>query len=141
MHHSIISLCSAVAVSQIDVQKRSRLSNVFMRDGSLHDRLMAIRWPLIFNVSKCSVLPMDFKSQYVHRLRALDPIFFRQLMRTGQIDDHLQRKSEEAHQLLEELLASEPQGPDGLPRDLQAQRLAEEYVIEVMCRKSPLPNV
>ena len=84
---------------------------------------------------------MDFKSRYVHLLRAEDPRFFRQLVRTGQIESHLQRKSEEAHRLLDELLASEPKDSNGLTKNLNAQRMAEEYVIDLMCQKSSWPDV
>lgn len=71
---------------------------------------------------------MDFKSQYVQALRDRDPGLFRELVKTGQIDQHLQDKSLEAHRLLDDLLAPEPKGPDGLPKDPQALRLAEERV-------------
>jgi hypothetical protein len=43
-----------------------------------------------------------------------------------------QKKSEEAHQMLRDLLAPGPKGVDGLPRDPQAQRLAEERMLGEM---------
>ncbi len=75
---------------------------------------------------------MDFKSRYVQVLRDQDPKLFRELVKTNKIDQYLQEKSLEAHELLETLLAPEPKGPDGLPRDPQAQRLAEERVMAQM---------
>jgi hypothetical protein len=71
---------------------------------------------------------MDFKAQYVRLLREHEPKLFRQLVKDGQIDQYLQTKSLEAHKLLDDLLTSEPKGSDGMPRDLQALRLAEERV-------------
>lgn len=75
---------------------------------------------------------MDFKSRYVQELRDKDPALFRELVRSHQIDQFLQQKSAEAHALLEQLLAPEPKGPDGLPKDPQALRLAEERVFAQM---------
>lgn len=71
---------------------------------------------------------MEFKAQYLHLMREREPKLFRQLVKSGQIDQYVQEKAVEAYRLLDDLLASEPKGPDGLPRDLQAQRLAEERV-------------
>ena len=71
---------------------------------------------------------MDFKSQYVQALRDKDPGLFRDLHRRDQLDAFLQEKSAEAHRLLDDLLAPEPKGPDGLPKDPQALRLAEDRV-------------
>jgi hypothetical protein len=71
---------------------------------------------------------MEFKSLCVHALRDKDPKQFRELMRTGQIDEHLQQKTSEAHELLNELLANEPKAVDGLPMDLNALHIAEEIV-------------
>ena len=71
---------------------------------------------------------MDFKSQYVQALRDHDPVLFRDLVKRGQMDAYLQEKSLEAHRLLADLLAAEPKGPDGFPKDPQAERLAEERV-------------
>ena len=75
---------------------------------------------------------MDFKSRYLPTLREKDPDLFRALIRTGQIDSHLQSKSEEAHQLVSQMLAREPRGENGLPKDPQALRLAEERAMEQM---------
>jgi len=75
---------------------------------------------------------MEFKSIYVHALRDNNPALLRDLVRNGQLEAHLQAKSAEAHELLNQLLASEPKGPDGLPKDQQAQRLAEERVLAEM---------
>ena len=60
------------------------------------------------------------------------PSMFVELCRSGKLDLHLQDKSLEAHMLLDQLLASEPKGVDGLPKDPQALRLAEERVLGQM---------
>lgn len=57
---------------------------------------------------------------------------FVELWRSGQLDQHVQEKGIEAHALLDQLLASEPKGIDGLPKDPQAPRLAEEIVLGQM---------
>lgn len=57
---------------------------------------------------------------------------FKELCRSGRLDEHLQEKSMEAHALLDQLLASEPKGVDGLPKDPQTERLAEEQVLYQM---------
>lgn len=82
---------------------------------------------------------MDFKSQYVQALRDHDPKLFRELVKTRQIDQYLQEKSLEAHKLLDDLLAGEPKGVDGLPKDPQALRIAEERVKSQML-EFPVPE-
>jgi hypothetical protein len=57
---------------------------------------------------------------------------FMELCRSGQLDKYVQERGLEAHALLDQLLASEPKGVDGLPKDIQAQRLAEEQVMAQM---------
>ncbi len=75
---------------------------------------------------------MDFKAPYVQVLRLRDPKLFMELRRTNKLDDYLQEKSREAHELLAQLLAGEPKGVDGFPKDPQAERLAEERVMAQM---------
>ena len=41
-------------------------------------------------------------------MRERAPRMFNELARSGELDDHVQKKSEEAHARLEELLAPEP---------------------------------
>jgi hypothetical protein len=75
---------------------------------------------------------MNFKGPYLQAMRQQAPQMFNELARSGQLDDHVQKKSEEAHALLEQSLEPEPKGVDGLPRDPQALRLAEERVLGEM---------
>ena len=75
---------------------------------------------------------MEFKGPYLFAMRERAPKMFKELCRSGRLDEHLQEKSVEAHELLDQLLASEPKGVDGLPKDLQALRLAEEIVLAQM---------
>ncbi len=81
-------------------------------------------WPSI--LGGCN---MDFKGPYLFAMRQRAPKIFLELCRSGQLDQHLQDKSNEAHALLEQLLANEPKGVDSLPKDPQALRLAEERVL------------
>lgn len=75
---------------------------------------------------------MEFKGSYLFAMRERAPKMFTGLCRSGELDRHLQAKTEEAHALLEQLLANEPKGVDGLPKDPQALRLAEERVLGEM---------
>lgn len=65
-------------------------------------------------------------------MRERAPKMFVELCRSGGLDEHVQEKGQEAHELLQQLLASEPRGVDGLPKDVQAERLAEERVLAQM---------
>jgi hypothetical protein len=75
---------------------------------------------------------MNFKGPYLFAMRERAPKMFVELCRSGLFDQYLQEKSIEAHALLEQLLAREPKGIDGLPKDPQALRLAEEIVLGQM---------
>ena len=75
---------------------------------------------------------MNFKGPYMQAMRQQAPRMFNELARSGKLEERVQQKSEEAHQMLWDLLAPEPKGPDGLPRDLNALRLAEEWVLGEM---------
>jgi len=84
---------------------------------------------------------MEFKPIYLQALRENDPKLFNQMVRSGQMDGHLQEKSLEAHRLLAEQLASEPKLANGEPKDQNAARAAEERVLAQMLdfpqRESP----
>ena len=70
---------------------------------------------------------MEFKSPYLHAMREQAPQMFNQLRRAGQMDSHLQAKSEEAHELLRQLLAQRPKNKYG-EVSLADEREAEEQV-------------
>lgn len=72
---------------------------------------------------------MEFKLIYLRAMAERAPAMFRQLKEAGELDDHVAQKTIEAHRMLESLLADEPKYPGGVPKDLQAKRLAEEQVI------------
>jgi hypothetical protein len=76
--------------------------------------------------------PVNFKGLYLQALSEKDPKAFRELRKNGQLEAEAQRASLEAHELLRQLLAQEPKGSDGLPLDIQAERLAEERVLAQM---------
>ena len=75
---------------------------------------------------------MDFKSPYLHAMREKAPRQFNQLVRSGRMDEHLQAKSKEAHQLLEQILAGEKKEPNGVVSNPAAQHRAEEEVLAQM---------
>ena len=80
---------------------------------------------------------MNFKAPYVFAMREHAPKMFVELCTSDRPDQHLQEKSVEAHALLEQLLAPEPKGVDGLPKDPQALQLAEERVLAQMLESPP----
>lgn len=80
---------------------------------------------------------MEFKLAYLNAMRDQAPKMFNELRRTGAMDVHLQKKGEEAMRLRDELLANEPKGPSGLPKNLTAQRLAEEIVFKQLIEFPP----
>ena len=65
-------------------------------------------------------------------MRQQAPQMFNALARSGQLEAHVEKKSEEAHQMLRNPLAPESKGVDGLPGDPQAQRLAEKRMLGEM---------
>jgi hypothetical protein len=75
---------------------------------------------------------MEFKGRYLNALRDNDPKLFMALRRSGQLDAHVQAKGLEANELLQQMLAQEPKGPNGLPLDPQAYRLAQERAMAQM---------
>jgi len=71
---------------------------------------------------------MEFMGQYLQLLRKRDPSLYKDLSKRGQLIEYSRQKSTEAHKMLDDLMAPEPKGPDGLPRDLNGMRMAEERV-------------
>lgn len=69
---------------------------------------------------------MEFKGPYVKAMMERAPKMFMALRRSGQLDAHLQAKSEEA-----ELTADAPKLPNGLPREPYL-REAEEQVFALL---------
>jgi hypothetical protein len=70
---------------------------------------------------------MDFKTPYLLAMREQAPGMFKELVRSGKMEEHLQAKSEEAHSMLQRLLASVPKDPYGQPQ-MELARAAEEIV-------------
>lgn len=71
---------------------------------------------------------MDFKGPYLAVMREQAPKMFQALVRSGRMDQHVQEKAIEAHNMLEDLLANEPKLPSGAVRNPEAQARAEEIV-------------
>jgi hypothetical protein len=80
---------------------------------------------------------VHFKGQYLMAMRQRAPKMFVELCKSGQLDHHVREKSVEAHALLDQLLANEPKDVAGLPKDLQASRIAEEMVMAQMLDFAP----
>ena len=70
---------------------------------------------------------MEFKSPYVHAMRDQAPKMLNQLVRSGQIDSHLQEMSTKAHRMLKELTAGAPKDSGGVTEQ-PYRREAEEQV-------------
>lgn len=71
---------------------------------------------------------MEFKGPYLQKMSENAPRLLKSLRLGGGLNEHLQAKSQEAHDLLGQLLANEPKYPNGLPKNLQALHQAEEIV-------------
>lgn len=74
---------------------------------------------------------MEFKGPYLQAMREQAPKMFNRLRRTGALDAHLQKKTEEAHRLFDDLTAKAPKLPSGYPREPWA-RDAERQVLETL---------
>lgn len=70
---------------------------------------------------------MEFKGPYLRAMREQAPKMFVRLSKTRTLDALAQQKSEEAHQLLDDMLAEGEKDADGRPT-MQARREAEELV-------------
>jgi hypothetical protein len=76
---------------------------------------------------------MEFKSLYIRALRQHDPQLFNELVRTSKIAEHLQQKSEEAHELLRQVL-------QGNPNPSLAQERAAEEIVRATLIEFPAPR-
>ena len=70
---------------------------------------------------------MEFKGPYLMAMRDQDPGLFKELVKSGRMDAHLQQKGREADAMLRQLLEAGEKGPDGKPT-MAARREAEEIV-------------
>ena len=75
---------------------------------------------------------MNFMGPYLQAMRQRAPGMFNELAKAGKLETFAHDRSLEAHALLHQLLGPEPKGVDGLPKDPQALRLAEERVMGEM---------
>jgi hypothetical protein len=71
---------------------------------------------------------MEFKEPYLLAMRERAPRLFMELRRSGQLDQHLQQKSEEAHAMLKGIL-SRHQHPS-LPQKREAEEIVRAALIE-----------
>lgn len=75
---------------------------------------------------------MEFRTAYLQAMRASNPQEFNRLTRSGQMEAHLQAKTQEAYQMLDDLLVGVPRAANGAPRDVRAVHEAERQVIETL---------
>ncbi len=76
---------------------------------------------------------MEFKGPYLHAMREQDPKLFRELVKSGQMEAHLQQKGREAMDLLRQLLAAGAKDEHGEPTinsRLQAEEIVRGTLIE-----------
>lgn len=81
---------------------------------------------------------MEFKSQYVHAMREQAPKMFRDLVKHGRIEQHLDQKSGEAHEMLRQLLAQHPN--PGLAERREAEEIVRQTLIEFPPEKPEREN-
>lgn len=75
---------------------------------------------------------MEFSVPYLEAMRAKAPRMFNELRRSGKMAEHVQAKTAEAHRMVRELLKDEPKLPSGAPKNLAAQRQAEQTVMTTL---------
>lgn len=73
---------------------------------------------------------MDFKEAYLTAMQEQAPETYRYLRKTGALEAHLNKKTQEAYSLLDQLTADEPKLPNGVVRDPQALASAERTVMQ-----------
>lgn len=76
---------------------------------------------------------MEFKGPCIQAMYDRAPKMLRDLQRRGLVERHLQKKSEEAHRMFDELTKDAPKLPNGFPaapHASQAERLVLETLIE-----------
>ena len=79
---------------------------------------------------------MEFKAPYLQAMRERAPRMFNHLRRSGALDAHVQKKTAEAHLMFEELTASAPKLPSGLPEQPYRSE-AERQVLETLIEFPP----
>ena len=79
---------------------------------------------------------MEFKAPYLQAMREQAPRLFNELRKTGALNQHLSRKSAEAHRLFKDLTAGVPKLPSGLPEQPHRSR-AEQLVLETLIEFPP----
>jgi hypothetical protein len=87
------------------------------RTRSLGERLRAGEEPKV-----------EFKEPYLLAMQECAPKMFMQLRRSGQLERHLQAKSQEADDLLRQLLSRHPS--PGLPEEREAEEIVRATLIE-----------
>jgi len=75
---------------------------------------------------------MEFKLPYLLAMREHAPKMFNELRRSGALDEHVAMKAKEAYSIYQSLIAGAETLPNGIPRDLQVMRSAEEQTLAVM---------
>lgn len=79
---------------------------------------------------------MEFKGPYLMAMRDRAPRMFNRLRRSGEMEAHLQEKAAEASRMFDEMTATAPKLPNGLP-ELEHRRAAERTVLETLIEFPP----
>ena len=79
---------------------------------------------------------MEFKGAYLQAMRDQAPKMFMDLRRSGKLDQFVQEKSMQAHQMLDEILRSQTRDKNS-PPTMQQEREAEEQVRALMIEFPP----
>ena len=80
---------------------------------------------------------MQFKETYLRAMREQAPQMFNDLRKTGAMESHLQRKTEEAYALYRQLTAGAEKLPNGEVKDPQVRHAAEEQVLATLVEFAP----
>jgi hypothetical protein len=81
---------------------------------------------------------VEFKVPYLLAMRERDPKLFMELRRSGKLDQHLQEKTTEAHNLLDLLLSGHPN--PSLPQRREAQEQVFATLISFPPRDDQKPE-
>lgn len=75
---------------------------------------------------------MEFKLPYVLAMREHAPQMFKDLCRSGKLEEHLKEKSQEAHALFVQLTVGAEKLPSGAIRDSSLEAPAKRQVFDML---------
>ena len=80
---------------------------------------------------------MNFKETYLRAMREQAPTLFNELRRSGAMDSHLHRKTQEAYALYRQLTEGAEKTAEGIVADPQIRHSAEEQVMATLIEFPP----